>query len=68
MSVSDPKTGKTENTEISRVVNNPANVDYDRRGVITKGTVIETKLGLARITSRPGQHGLINAILIPNEE
>ncbi len=68
VSVSDPKTGKTEYTEISRIVNNPANVDYDRRGVITKGTVIETELGLARVTSRPGQHGLINAILIPEEE
>lgn len=68
VSISDPKTGKSEYAEILRVVNNPANVDYDRRGVITKGTVVETKLGLARVTSRPGQHGLINAILIPKEE
>lgn len=67
VSVSDPATGKTEKTEILRVVRNPANVNYDRRGVITKGTIIETKLGLARITSRPGQHGLINAILVPKE-
>jgi small subunit ribosomal protein S8e len=68
VSVTDPKTGKTENTEILRVVNNPANVDYDRRGVITKGTIIETKLGLARVTSRQGQHGLINAVLAPKEQ
>ncbi len=67
VSISDPATGKTEKAEILRVVRNPANVDYDRRGVITKGTVIETKLGLARVTSRPGQHGLINAILVPKE-
>jgi small subunit ribosomal protein S8e len=67
VSISDPSTGKTEKTEILRVVRNPANVDYDRRGVITKGTIIETKLGLARVTSRPGQHGLINAVLIPKE-
>ncbi|MFQ6068582.1 MAG: 30S ribosomal protein S8e [Candidatus Bathyarchaeia archaeon] len=67
VSVSNPATGKTEKTEILRIVKNPANVDYDRRGVITKGTVIETKLGLARVTSRPGQHGLINAILMPKE-
>jgi small subunit ribosomal protein S8e len=66
-SVSNPSTGKTEKAEILRVVRNPANVDYDRRGVITKGTIIETKLGFARVTSRPGQQGLINAILMPKE-
>ena len=66
-SISNPTTGKTEKAEILRVVRNPASVDYDRRRVITKGTIIETKLGLARVTSRPGQHGLINAILMPKE-
>jgi len=65
--VSNPSTGKTEKVEILRVVKNPANVDYDRRGVITKGTIIETPLGTARITSRPGQHGIVNATLIPKE-
>ena len=66
-SVTDPKTGKTEKAEITRVVRNPANVDYNRRGVITKGTIIETPLGTARVTSRPGQNGLVNAILLPKE-
>ena len=65
--IANPATGKTEKTDILRVVRNPANVDYDRRGVITKGTIVETKLGPARITSRPGQHGLINAVLLPKE-
>ncbi|MGD0977833.1 MAG: 30S ribosomal protein S8e [Candidatus Bathyarchaeia archaeon] len=63
VSVTDPKTGKTEKTEVVRVVKNPANIDYDRRGVITKGAVVETPLGQARITSRPGQHGILNAVL-----
>lgn len=62
--VTDPATGKTEKTEINRVTKNPANVDYQRRGVITKGAILETPLGIARVTSRPGQHGVINAILI----
>jgi len=65
--VSDPSSGKTQKTEILRVIRNPANVDYNRRGVITKGTIIETSLGAARVTSRPGQHGLVNAILTPKE-
>lgn len=66
--VTDPESGKTEKVEVKRVIRNPANVDYDRRGVITKGAIIETPKGLARVTSRPGQHGVINAILIAEEK
>ncbi|MEM2103996.1 MAG: 30S ribosomal protein S8e [Candidatus Bathyarchaeia archaeon] len=66
--LTDLKTGKTEKVEILRVVRNPANVDYDRRGVITKGSIIETPLGLARVTSRPGQNGVINAVLTREEK
>ena len=67
-SVTDPKSGKTEKTEITRVVKNAANVDYNRRGVITKGAEIETALGLAKVTSRPGSDGVINAVLITKEK
>jgi small subunit ribosomal protein S8e len=67
-SVTDPKSGKTEKTEITRVVKNAANVDYNRRGVITKGAEIETSLGLAKVTSRPGSDGVINAVLITKEK
>ncbi|MEM3696788.1 MAG: 30S ribosomal protein S8e [Candidatus Bathyarchaeia archaeon] len=66
--VTDPKSGKTEKVEIIRVAKNPVNIDYDRRGVITKGAIIETSLGLARVTSRPGQDGVINAVLLGEEE
>jgi small subunit ribosomal protein S8e len=66
--VTDPKSGKTEKVEILRVVKNPANVDYDRRGVITKGAIIETSMGMARVTSRPGQNGVINAVLLKEEK
>lgn len=62
--LSDPRTGKTERVKILRVLKNPANIDYDRRGVLTKGAIIETPAGKARITSRPGQDGLANAVLI----
>ena len=63
-SVTNSKSGKTEKSEILRVVRNRANVDYNRRGVITKGAEIETSLGLARVTSRPGNDGVINAVLV----
>ena len=67
-SVTDPKSGKTEKTETNRVLKNGANVDYNRRGVITKGAEIETALGLAKVTSRPGSDGVINAVLINKEK
>ena len=67
-SVTDPKSGKTQKTEIIRVVRNGANVDYNRRGVITKGAEIETALGLAKVTSRPGNDGMINAVLMAAKE
>ena len=66
--VTDPKSGKTKKVEIIRVARNPVNIDYDRRGVITKGAEIETPLGLARVISRPGQNGIINAILVSGEK
>jgi len=64
VNVTDPATGKSEKTEIRAVLKNPANVDYQRRGVITKGAVLETPLGQAIVTSRPGQHGVVNAVLL----
>jgi small subunit ribosomal protein S8e len=64
VNVTDPATGKSQKTEIRAVVKNPANVDYQRRGVITKGAVLDTPLGQALVTSRPGQHGAVNAVLI----
>jgi small subunit ribosomal protein S8e len=32
--------------------------------VITKGAIIETEKGLAKVVSRPGQDGVVNAVLI----
>jgi small subunit ribosomal protein S8e len=67
-SVTDQKTGQTQKVQIVRVVKNGANVDYNRRGVITKGAEIETSLGTAAVTSRPGADGVINAVLIAGKE
>ncbi len=62
--VTDRASGKTRKSKLLRVVRNPSNVDYQRRGVITKGAIVETDLGQARVTSRPGQDGVINAVLV----
>jgi small subunit ribosomal protein S8e len=61
--VTDPQ-GKTQKTTIETVTGNAANEHYVRRNILTKGSVIKTPLGSAKITSRPGQDGVVNAILL----
>lgn len=65
--VSDPKTGKTSKVKLETVKDNKANLHYTRRNIITRGAVIKTELGDARVTNRPGQDGIINAVLIPSQ-
>ncbi|MCR8433199.1 MAG: 30S ribosomal protein S8e [Crenarchaeota archaeon] len=59
---------KSQNTykkaKVLRVVENKANREFKRRNIICKGAIIETEIGNAIVTSRPGQDGVINAILI----
>jgi len=62
--VVDPASHTTKKVKISRVVGNAANRDYERRGVMTKGALIETEAGRARVTSRPSQDGVVNAVLL----
>lgn len=61
--VNDIHNKKTIKTKIIRVLENSANKDYERRGVLSKGALVETELGIVRVVSRPGQHGSMNAIL-----
>ncbi|SEH65247.1 MULTISPECIES: 30S ribosomal protein S8e [Halopenitus] len=56
--------GETVSAEIENVVENPSNVNYVRRNILTKGAIIETSEGRARVTSRPGQTGLVNAVAV----
>ena len=60
----DPKTKKATQAKITDVLENPANRYFVRRDVITKGTIIETDKGKAKVTSRPGQDGTVNAVLM----
>jgi len=56
--------GEVVAAEIEDVVENASNPNYVRRNIITKGAVVETSEGRARVTSRPGQDGQINAVLV----
>ena len=62
--VYDAGSGKTVKSKIIRVTANKANREYERRGVITRGAVIETEVGEARVTSRPSDDGVVNAVLM----
>jgi small subunit ribosomal protein S8e len=53
-----------ERATIEDVVENASNPNYVRRNIITKGAIIETDVGRARVTSRPGQDGQVNAVLL----
>lgn len=62
--VLNPKTRKSKKAKILSVVENAANPHFVRRNIVTRGAVIATDFGKARVVSRPGQDGVINAVLI----
>ena len=55
---------KIKRVKIIKVLENATNNDYRRRGIISKGAILETEEGKCRVVSRPGQHGTVNAILV----
>ena len=55
---------KVKKTKILKVLENATNNDYKRRGIITKGAILETEDGKCRVVSKPGQDGIVNAILV----
>ena len=55
---------KVKKVKILQVVENTSNPFFVRRNVITKGAMVETDKGFAKVTSRPGQDGMVNAVLV----
>jgi len=55
---------KVKKTKILKVIENTTNNDYKRRGIITKGAILEIQEGKCRVVSKPGQNGIVNAILL----
>ena len=62
--VVDKKTNTVKKVKITNVKTNPADPNYVQRNIINKGATIETEIGTAIVTSRPGQDGAVNAVLI----
>ncbi|MEM4367208.1 MAG: 30S ribosomal protein S8e [Candidatus Anstonellales archaeon] len=54
------KEGKMQKVRIKGVVEGNTS-EFTRENIITKGAIINTEIGKAIVTSRPGQHGVINA-------
>jgi len=55
---------KVKKVKITKVLENATNNDYKRRGIITKGAILDTAEGKCRVVSKPGQNGIVNAILV----
>jgi len=62
--VVDKKTNTIKKVKILGVKTNPADPNYVQRSLINKGATIKTDIGDAIITSRPGQDGAVNAVLL----
>ncbi len=63
INVADEK-GKIMVAKIISAKDNKANVHFIRRNLVTKGAILETDKGLAKVTSRPGKDGTINGVLV----
>lgn len=62
--VFDLNSKSAKKVKILDVVENKANPNFERAKIITKGAVIKTEIGLAKVVSRPGRDGVVNAILL----
>lgn len=62
--VVDKKTNTVKKVKILTVKSNPSDPNYVQRNIMNKGATISTEIGDAIITSRPGQDGAVNAVLL----
>lgn len=62
--VVDKSNNTTKKVKIITVKTNPADPNYVQRNIMNRGATISTEAGDAVVTSRPGQDGVINAVLL----
>lgn len=62
--VVDKKAGTVKKVKILNVIENPADPNFVQRNILNKGAKIKTEAGLAVVSSRPGQDGAVNAVLV----
>lgn len=64
VNVVDKTTKTVKKVKILDVIENKANPHFVRQKIVTKGALLKTELGTTRVTSRPGQNGVIEAVLV----
>ena len=62
--ITNPETKKTQKSKITNVLETPSNRFLARQNILVKSAIIETELGKARITNRPSQEGMVQAVLV----
>ncbi|MCX8194369.1 MAG: 30S ribosomal protein S8e [Candidatus Pacearchaeota archaeon] len=62
--VMDLKSHKAKVVMIKNVLEVPSNRFLARKNVLVKGAIIETEIGKAKITNRPGQEAAVEAVLL----
>jgi small subunit ribosomal protein S8e len=56
--------GVIKRVKVVEVVETPENPQYAKSGIVSRGSLVKTELGLVKITSRPGQDGVLNGVLV----
>ena len=49
---------------LDNFLDNATNNDYKRRGIISKGAILQIQEGKCKVVSKPGQLGIVNAVLL----
>lgn len=60
----DRKTKKASKVAIKNVIETPSDRFLARQNILMKGAIIETEKGKARITNKPGQEAMVQAVLV----
>ena len=66
--VIDKQAKTVKKAKVLDVIENKANPHFVRHKIITKGALIKTDLGVCRVTSRPGQYGALDAVLVEKSQ
>jgi len=64
VNVMDTKTKIAKTVKITNVLETPSNRFLARQNILTKGAIVETELGKAKITNRPSQEGSVQGVLV----
>jgi len=65
--VFDRNNRTAKKVRILEVLETPPNREYARREIIVKSAKIRTEAGIAQVISRPGQDGVVNAVLLSDQ-